>query len=63
MTPNLGQGAGQAIEDAAALDHVLAESTSLEEALRAYEGRRVARANAITRHHDTSAVLLSGRIV
>jgi 2-polyprenyl-6-methoxyphenol hydroxylase-like FAD-dependent oxidoreductase len=49
MTPNLGQGAGQAIEDALALDHVLAESTSLEEALRAYEGRRVARANAITR--------------
>jgi 2-polyprenyl-6-methoxyphenol hydroxylase-like FAD-dependent oxidoreductase len=49
MTPNLGQGAGQAIEDAVALDHFLGEPISLEEALRAYEGRRVARANAITR--------------
>jgi len=49
MTPNLGQGAGQAIDDAVALDHFLAEPTSLEEALRAYERRRVARANAITR--------------
>jgi len=49
MTPNLGQGAGQAIEDAVALDHFLGEPTSLEEALRAYERRRVARANAITR--------------
>jgi 2-polyprenyl-6-methoxyphenol hydroxylase-like FAD-dependent oxidoreductase len=47
MTPNLGQGAGQAIEDALALDRSLAEASDLETALQLYERRRVARANAI----------------
>jgi 2-polyprenyl-6-methoxyphenol hydroxylase-like FAD-dependent oxidoreductase len=47
MTPNLGQGAGQAIEDAIALDRSLAEESDLEAALQHYERRRVARANAI----------------
>ncbi|HKE84745.1 MAG TPA: FAD-dependent monooxygenase [Vicinamibacterales bacterium] len=45
MTPNLGQGAGQAIEDAIVLDHCLSAHVALEGALRAYEQRRVARAN------------------
>jgi 2-polyprenyl-6-methoxyphenol hydroxylase-like FAD-dependent oxidoreductase len=47
MTPNLGQGAGQAIEDAIALDRSLAEAPDPETALLSYERRRVARANAI----------------
>jgi 2-polyprenyl-6-methoxyphenol hydroxylase-like FAD-dependent oxidoreductase len=47
MTPNLGQGAGQAIEDAVALDRSLAEGRDLETALQHFERRRVARANAI----------------
>lgn len=49
MTPNLGQGAGQAIEDAVALDDCLAHATTIEEALTRYEQRRVARANGIVR--------------
>jgi len=49
MTPNLGQGAGQAIEDAVVLDECLAQATSIEEALTHYEQRRVARANGIVR--------------
>jgi 2-polyprenyl-6-methoxyphenol hydroxylase-like FAD-dependent oxidoreductase len=49
MTPNLGQGAGQAIEDAVALADCLAAMPSIEEACCAYEQRRVARANSIAR--------------
>ena len=47
MTPNLGQGAGQAIEDAAALARCLASESSVSSALRAYEGQRLKRANTI----------------
>jgi 2-polyprenyl-6-methoxyphenol hydroxylase-like FAD-dependent oxidoreductase len=47
MTPNLGQGAGQAIEDAVALDECLAGESTVAEALARYEQRRVARANSI----------------
>jgi len=46
MTPNLGQGAGQAIEDARSLAQCLASARSLDDALRGYEAARVARANA-----------------
>jgi 2-polyprenyl-6-methoxyphenol hydroxylase-like FAD-dependent oxidoreductase len=49
MTPNLGQGAGQAIEDAVVLDKCLAATSSLEDALRRYEEQRVTRANSIVR--------------
>jgi 2-polyprenyl-6-methoxyphenol hydroxylase-like FAD-dependent oxidoreductase len=49
MTPNLGQGAGQAIEDAVVLDDCLSRSTTIEDALLRYEQRRVARANGIVR--------------
>jgi 2-polyprenyl-6-methoxyphenol hydroxylase-like FAD-dependent oxidoreductase len=46
MTPNLGQGAGQAIEDAIALDHCLSLEVTIEAALRRYEACRVSRANS-----------------
>jgi len=46
MTPNLGQGAGQAIEDAIVLDQCLAHEPTIETALQRYEQRRAARANA-----------------
>jgi 2-polyprenyl-6-methoxyphenol hydroxylase-like FAD-dependent oxidoreductase len=49
MTPNLGQGAGQAIEDAVVLAECLATMPVLEDALTRYEQRRVARANSIAR--------------
>jgi 2-polyprenyl-6-methoxyphenol hydroxylase-like FAD-dependent oxidoreductase len=49
MTPNLGQGAGQAIEDAVVLDDCLARAATIEDALTRYEQRRVARANGIVR--------------
>jgi 2-polyprenyl-6-methoxyphenol hydroxylase-like FAD-dependent oxidoreductase len=49
MTPNLGQGAGQAIEDAVVLDECLAHATTIADALARYEQRRVARANGIVR--------------
>jgi 2-polyprenyl-6-methoxyphenol hydroxylase-like FAD-dependent oxidoreductase len=47
MTPNVGQGACQAIEDALALAEELPRAASLELGLRAYEARRTARANAV----------------
>jgi len=49
MTPNLGQGACQAIEDAVALGACLNETTDIAAALQLYEKRRVTRANNITR--------------
>jgi 2-polyprenyl-6-methoxyphenol hydroxylase-like FAD-dependent oxidoreductase len=49
MTPNLGQGACQAIEDAVALGACLKESTDIASSLKLYEKRRVTRANNITR--------------
>jgi len=47
MTPNLGQGACQAIEDAAALGRVLSTEIDPARALAEYERRRLARANAV----------------
>jgi 2-polyprenyl-6-methoxyphenol hydroxylase-like FAD-dependent oxidoreductase len=47
MTPNLGQGACQALEDAVALALALGGTSDVAAALRAYEGARIARANAI----------------
>ncbi len=46
MTPNLGQGGGQAIEDAVVLAAALVREPTLEGALAAYERQRLARANA-----------------
>lgn len=47
MTPNLGQGGCQAIEDAVVLARALAELPSIHEALRSYESLRIDRANDI----------------
>jgi 2-polyprenyl-6-methoxyphenol hydroxylase-like FAD-dependent oxidoreductase len=47
MTPNLGQGGCQAVEDAVVLARALAEVPDLASALASYERRRVRRANAI----------------
>ncbi|MBN8228137.1 FAD-dependent monooxygenase [Corallococcus macrosporus] len=47
MTPNLGQGGCQAIEDGVVLGECLAAPGSVEDALRAYESRRVQRANSL----------------
>jgi len=49
MTPNLGQGACQAIEDAVALANCLKGSTNIVVSLQNYEKQRVTRANRITR--------------
>lgn len=47
MTPNLGQGGGQAVEDAAALGEALAEEAEVEQAIVRYEAARLARANRV----------------
>jgi 2-polyprenyl-6-methoxyphenol hydroxylase-like FAD-dependent oxidoreductase len=50
MKPNIGQGAAQALEDAVVLGSCLAAARGdPAEALRAYEHRRVRRANAVVR--------------
>ena len=48
-TPNLGQGAGQAIEDAAVLADCLTESASVPAAFAEFESRRRARTTRIVR--------------
>jgi 2-polyprenyl-6-methoxyphenol hydroxylase-like FAD-dependent oxidoreductase len=57
MTPNLGQGACQAIEDAVALAECLRQTPDPEAALRQYEARRRPRANGFVR-----ASLRMGRV-
>jgi 2-polyprenyl-6-methoxyphenol hydroxylase-like FAD-dependent oxidoreductase len=49
MTPNLGQGACQAIEDAVALAGSLSRATNVPAALHAYEVSRIPRANHIVK--------------
>jgi 2-polyprenyl-6-methoxyphenol hydroxylase-like FAD-dependent oxidoreductase len=49
MKPNIGQGAAQALEDAVVLGSCIADSRDPENSLRAYEARRVRRANAVVR--------------
>jgi 2-polyprenyl-6-methoxyphenol hydroxylase-like FAD-dependent oxidoreductase len=48
-TPNLGQGACQALEDAVSLAYCLSETSAIEPALRKYEGLRIRRASRIVR--------------
>ena len=48
MTPNLGQGAGQSIEDAVILARHLKQNTDISEALRNYERDRIGRTARIT---------------
>jgi 2-polyprenyl-6-methoxyphenol hydroxylase-like FAD-dependent oxidoreductase len=47
-TPNLGQGACQAIEDAVTLAHCFGQRDNAEAILRSYEGNRIPRTTAIT---------------
>ncbi|MEU6676195.1 FAD-dependent monooxygenase [Streptomyces sp. NPDC046925] len=49
MTPNLGQGACQALEDAVTLAHCLDDTTDMTAALRSYDLLRRPRTRAITR--------------
>jgi len=48
-TPNLGQGACQALEDAVVLAHCLCEIRPIEAALRKYEGLRLPRTTEVVR--------------
>ena len=47
MTPNLGQGGGQAVEDAAALADALADEAEVDQAFVRYEAARLQRANRV----------------
>src|SRR5436305_1658975 len=49
MKPNIGQGAAQALEDAVVLGSCIAGMAEPEDALRAYERRRVRRASTVVR--------------
>lgn len=49
MTPNMGQGAGQSIEDAIFLAGHLKRSPTINEALERYEDERTERTSVITR--------------
>lgn len=49
MTPNIGQGAGMAMEDAAVLAEELAGAAALDRALANYEERRKARVETVVR--------------
>lgn len=47
MTPNLGQGACQAVEDAVVLADCLSNLRDVSKALRTYESRRIGRTTAL----------------
>lgn len=49
MTPNLGQGACQALEDAVVLARCLTADSDVTSALRSYESRRIRRVNALVK--------------
>jgi 2-polyprenyl-6-methoxyphenol hydroxylase-like FAD-dependent oxidoreductase len=49
MTPNLGQGACQALEDTLVLANALQEEPHITSALRAYEAKRTPRTNALVK--------------
>jgi 2-polyprenyl-6-methoxyphenol hydroxylase-like FAD-dependent oxidoreductase len=57
MKPNLGQGAAQALEDAAVLGIVLADVSDPVAALREYERRRIKRANGVVRASRQAAAV------
>jgi 2-polyprenyl-6-methoxyphenol hydroxylase-like FAD-dependent oxidoreductase len=58
MTPNLGQGACQAIEDAVVLADAVRETDSAASALRSYEARRIGRTGAVVRASRSMARVL-----
>jgi 2-polyprenyl-6-methoxyphenol hydroxylase-like FAD-dependent oxidoreductase len=49
MTPNIAQGACQAVEDAVVLAKSLAEHDAVPAALRAYEARRIDRTGTLVK--------------
>jgi len=49
MTPNQGQGACQALEDAVALGWCLTQTSNATDALRLYERQRLRRVNRVVR--------------
>jgi len=57
MSPSLGQGACQAIEDALALAQSLAEASEVAEGLKLYEQRRMKRASRLVRQARRFGVL------
>ena len=58
MTPNLGQGGCQAIEDAVVLGKCLAAATTLQAGMQAYEQQRMPRAHQIVQQsHRIGSVL------
>jgi 2-polyprenyl-6-methoxyphenol hydroxylase-like FAD-dependent oxidoreductase len=60
MTPNLGQGAAQALEDVAALARALQRHRRLADALDAYEAERKRRAERVVTLSRTMGWLLQG---
>jgi len=60
MTPNMGQGGCQAIEDAVVLAACLGAAPSLESALRQYERRRMARAYGVVRASRRLGAIIQG---
>ena len=50
MTPSIGQGACQSIEDALDLAYCLRDSRAAVEALQRYEQRRMGRTRAVSRY-------------
>jgi 2-polyprenyl-6-methoxyphenol hydroxylase-like FAD-dependent oxidoreductase len=62
MTPDLGQGAGQALEDAVVLAASLKGAADVEIGLRAYERERIARTTPITkRSHQLGRLASASR--
>ena len=53
MTPNLGQGACQAIEDAVVLGRMVRKQQNIGQALRAYEAERIPRTTALVNQSRT----------
>jgi len=56
-TPNLGQGACQALEDAVVLAHCLRETSPIEAALRQYERLRMPRTALVRNSWETGKIL------
>lgn len=61
MTPNLGQGGGQAIEDAVTLAECLDQSQTIEHGLRDYEHRRSPRTRLVVQSSRRMSDLSHGR--
>jgi 2-polyprenyl-6-methoxyphenol hydroxylase-like FAD-dependent oxidoreductase len=54
MTPDMGQGACQAIEDAVVLADCLSRSSNVAEGLRAYQSRRIPRTRRVVHESRTT---------